>query len=229
MQQAKDNCTILNPKTTISEGETVPEIEQAILDYLNQGGSPAKLQTEIKRLQDTSIVGPTQVITVDINDDSIQEIVLAINFGPPVSGDYMDIRRNVHIYNCADGEYIDTKIVEGWFADTQKVLAVDNFLGSDAPEILMSRRWTYLDIYFEAVELYMLQEDGWIFFFKSEETPCGIQTELKNGSTRHKELIIIGSRDCSNNADETHIGKKWIYSFENNEVKLIQEVSFPSP
>lgn len=225
----KVNCPVRNSNVTIFEGETISEIEQAILDYLNQGGFPEQLQTELKKLQDTSIVGPTQVFIVDTNSDGLQEIVLAINFTPPVGGDYMDIHGNVHIYNCADGKYNDTEIVEGYFADTQKILAVENLLGSDPPEILISRRYTYLDIYFEAVEMYMFKEGGWALFFNSEEIPCGIQTQLKNGSSGHKELIIVGSSDCSNNNDKSPTSKKWTYAFEENEVKLIREELYSSP
>jgi len=228
--QPKAICPILNSKTTIAGGETVFEIEQAILDYLNQGGSPEQLQTEIKKLQDTSIVGPTQVIKVDTNGDDIQEIVLAINFGPPkVSGDYMDVHGNVHIYDCADHKYNDTEIVEGYFADTQTILAVENLLGSDAPEILISRRYTYLDIYFEAVEMYMLKEEGWMLSFNTSESQCAVQTDLKDGSNGYKELIIVEGTGCSPSIYNPFRSRKSTYEFRDNEVELIHDEWLPSP
>ena len=222
-QNPKANCPVINSNATISGGETVSEIEQSVLDYLNQGGSAEQLQTEITKLQDTTIVYRNQVITIDTDGDGIQEIVLSINYGPPKSGDYLDVHGNLYIYNCDTGKYNATLIVGREFADTQKILAVENLLGSDAPEIMISRRWTYLGIYFEAVEIYMHNEDSWTLAFKSVETPCGIQTELRNGSNGHKELIITSSNECSISADESPISEKWIYEFENNEVKLVEE------
>lgn len=222
-QNPKANCPVPNSNAAISGGETVPEIEQAVLGYLNQGGSAERLQLEINKLPDTSIVDRTQVITVDTDGDGIQEIVLAIKFGPPISGSYLDIYGNLYIYNCDAGKYDVTKIVAGEFADTQEILAVENLLGSETAEILISRRWTYLDIYFEAVEMYMFTDDGWKLSFKSDETPCKIQTELRNGSTGHKELIITSNNQCSNDTGESPTSKKWIYEFGDIEVRLLQE------
>ena len=227
--QLKATCPVLNSSATLAGGKTESEIEQAILEYLNQGGSPEQLQDEIKKLQETSILDLSQVFTIDTNSDAIREIVLANTFGPPEAGDYKDIHSNLHIYQCAGGKYDDVLIVEGEPADTFEILAVENLSGSDSPEILISRRWTYLDIYFEFVEMYILKEEGWILSFKSEETECEIQTELGDGRNGHKELIIISGNDCSNNADESLMDKKWTYAFEENEVKLIQEGPFPSP
>jgi hypothetical protein len=228
-QKPKANCPVPNSNATVSGGETVSEIEQSILDYLNQGGSAEQLQMELNKLQDTSIIDRSQVISVDTDSDGIQEIVLSINYGPPKSGDYLDVHGNLYIYNCDAGKYNATLIVGREFADTQKILAVENLLGSDTLEILILRRWTYLDIYFEAVEMYMLTEVGWNLSFKSEETPCGIQTELREASNRRKELIIIAGNDCSNRGDQSRIGKKSVYAFEDNEVKLLQEEPLPSP
>jgi hypothetical protein len=222
-QKPKANCPVPNSNATISGGETVSEIEQSILDYLNQGGSAEQLQIELNKLQDTSIIDRSQVISVDTDSDGIQEIVLSINYGPPKSGDYLDVHGNLYIYNCDAGKYNATLIVGREFADTQKILAVENLLGSDTPEILISRRWTYLDIFFEAVEIYMLKEDGWTLAFKSAETACGIQTELRKESIGQKELIITSSNECSIGTDESPTSEKWIYEFEDNEVKLVEE------
>jgi hypothetical protein len=102
-------------------------------------------------------------------------------------------------------------------------------LGSDVPEILISRKWSYLDSYYEFVELYMLKDNGWILSFKTYEAPCGIQTELTNGSNGYKELIIISRNECPESSDESFMGTKSTYKFEDNEVILIQEESFSSP
>jgi hypothetical protein len=224
--QPKIICPVLNSKTTISGGKTYYEIEQAILDYLNQGGSPERLPIEIKKLQQTSIVDPSQVFTTDTNGDGIKEIVLALNFGPPVSGDYMG---DVHIYSCVDGKYNDATMVEGIFAETLKILAVENLLGSDTPDILIFRRWAYQDIYHQYVELWILTAERWAIAFKSPDSHCGIQSELKTGTEGRKELVIIASNRCSNDTDASLTSTKWTYVFEENEVKLLQEESFPSP
>ena len=228
-QKPKANWPVLNSKATISGGETVSEIEQSVLDYLNQGGSAERLQTELNKLQDTSIIDRTQVITVDTDGDGVQEIVLSINYGPPKSGSYLDVYGNLYIYNCDAGKYNVTLIVGREFADTQKILAVENLLGSDTPEILISRWWSYLDSYYEFVEMYMLKEDGWVVSFKTYESPCGIQTELANGSNGHKELIITSKSDCPKGSGESLTGTKSTYEFEDNGVRLIKEESFPLP
>ena len=224
--QPKVICPVLNSKTTISGGETDYEIEQAILDYLNQGGSPERLPIEIKKLQQTSTVNPAQVFTTDTNGDGVREIVLALNFGPPVSGDYMG---DVHIYSCVDGKYNDATMVEGIFAETLKILAVENLLGSDAPEILLYRRWTNLDRYREFVELWVLTAEGWALSFKSPSSLCGIQGELKIGANSRKELVIVGSNHCPNDTGAALTGIKQTYEFAESEVKLIAEEPFPSP
>jgi hypothetical protein len=224
--QPKAICPILNSKTTISGGKTVYEIEQAILDYLNQGGFPERLPIEIEKLQQTSAVNPAQVFTTDTNGDGVHEIVLALNFGPPVSGDY---RADVHIYDCVDGKYNDATMVEGIFADTLKILAVENLLGADAPEILLYRRWTYLDRNPEFVELWMLTAEGWAVSFKSPNSLCGIQGELKIGTNGRKELVIVASNQCHNDTGAILIGTRQTYEFEENEVKLIGEEPFSSP
>lgn len=228
--QPKPTCPAPNSKVTIPEAETESEVEQAIMTYLNQGGYPEQLQNEIKHLEDKYNLGPSQVIMVDINGDGIKEIVLAINFGPaPVGGDYLDIHGNLYIYNCADGKYDVTQVVAGEFADTLKILTVENLLSSNAPEILISRRWIYLDSYYEFVELYMLTDKGWALTFQSPDFRCGIQAKLKNRGDGRKELVITGSNHCPNDTDASLTGEKWTYEFEENEVKLIQEEPFPSP
>ena len=219
-------CPVLNSKTTISGGETVYETEQAILDYLNQGGSPERLPIEIKKLHQTPVVDPTQVFTTDINSDGIQEIILAINFGPPMSEDYMG---DVHIYSCVDGKYNYATMVEGYFAETLKILAVENLVESESPEILIFRRWDYQDIYHQYVELWILTPEGWAISFKSPDTHCGIQTELRNGTDGRKELMIIASNHCPDNPNASLTSTKWTYVFEENEVKLLQEESIPLP
>jgi len=224
--QPKIICPVLNSKITISGGKTYYEIEQAILDYLNQGGFPERLPVEIKKLQQTSIVDPSQVFTTDTNDDGVKEIVLALNFGPPVSGDYMG---DVHIYSCIDGKYNDATMVEGIFAETLKILAVENLVGSDTPDILIFRRWTYQDIIHQYTELWILTAEGWAISFKSPDSHCGIQTELRNGTDGRKELVIIASNHCPNNPDASLTSTKWTYVFEENEVKLMQEELLPSP
>jgi hypothetical protein len=210
------------------EAETPLEIEQAISNYLNQGGAPEHLQKEIKKLQDKRFLGPSQTITIDTSGDGINEIVLAINFAPLRGGSYLDVHGNLYIYNCTDDQYDVIQIVAGEFADTLEILAIENLVGSDAPEILIKRRWSYLDSYYEFVELYMLKGDGWILSFKTYEVRCGIQTELKDGSNGRKELIIISRNedDCS---DESLIGTTSTYIFDDNEVKLIHDESSSSP
>jgi hypothetical protein len=223
-QKPKATCTVLNSNATISGGETVSEIEQSVLDYLNQGGLAERLQTELSKLQDTSIIDRTQVIMVDTDGDDMQEIVLSINYGPPKSGSYLDVFGNLYIYNCDAGQYKVTQIVGGEFADTQKILAVENLLGSDAPEIMISRRWSYVGSYYDAVEMYMLKKDGWTLAFKSVETSCELQADVRNRSNGHKELIIMSSNACSDDTDESSTIKTWIYELEDNEVKLVQEL-----
>lgn len=219
-------CSVLNPKTTLSGGETVYEVEQAILGYLNRGCPPERLPIEIKKLHKTSIVDPTQVFTTDTNGDGSQEIVLALNFGPPVGGEYL---ADVHIYHCVDGKYTDSTMVEGTFAETLKILAVENLVGSDTPDILIFRRWTYQDIIHQYVELWILTAEGWTISFKSPDSHCGIQTELRNGADGRKELVIIASNHCPNNPEASLTSTKWTYAIEENEVKLLQEELLPSP
>jgi len=228
--QLKANCPVLNSSAELLGGETPAEIEPAILEYLNHGGAPEQLQDELRNLEDKYNVGPSQVIMVDTNGDGVREIVLAINFGPlPVAGSYLDIHGNLYIYNCVDSKYDVTKIVAGEFADTLKILAVENLLGSNVPEILIIRRWIYPDSYYEFVEMYMLQDDGWTLSFQSPDSRCGIQTELKTGTDGRKELVLTGSNHCPNDTETSLTGKKWTYEFEANEVKLVQEEPFPSP
>jgi hypothetical protein len=226
----KPTCPVPNSQVTVRDEEWPAEIEQAVLDYLNQGGFPQQLQKEMNKINDKGILGPSQVFIVDMNTDDIREIVLAINFGPaPIGGSYLDVHGNLYIYNCVDGKYDVTQVVAGDFADTLKILAIENLLGSDAPEILISRRWTYLDSYYEFVEVYTLTEEGWVLSFQSPDSRCGIQAELKNRADGRKELVITGSNHCPNDTDASLTGKKRTYAFEGNEVKLIQEEPFPPP
>jgi hypothetical protein len=108
-------------------------------------------------------------------------------------------------------------------------LAVENLLGSDAPEILISRRWIYLDSYYEFVEMYMLKEEGWILSFHTYESQCAVQTDLKDGSNGYKELIIVESTGCSPTIYNPFRSRKSIYEFRDNEVKLIHVEWLPSP
>ena len=80
-----------------------------------------------------------------------------------------------------------------------------------------------MGFYYDAVEMYMLKKDGWTLAFKSVETPCEIHTELRNGSNGHKELIIMSSNACSIGTNEPPTSEKWIYEFEDNEVKLVEK------
>ncbi len=139
-QQSIAKCPIPNALTTILEAKTGGEAQQAILDYLNQGGFIEQLQKEIKNLG--TIVDSYQVFVTDTNDDSVKEIIVAINFAPPKNGDWEDAYGNLSIYNCVDGSYHVTNIA-GEKREKIKVLAVENLLNSNVPEILVSRQWSF--------------------------------------------------------------------------------------
>ena len=224
--QPKVSCPLSNAQSTIPEAKTGNEAEQVILDFLNQGGSTEQLPKEITNLGD--IVDSSQVFINDTNDDGVNEIVVAINFAPPQNGDWEDAYGNLSIYNCVDGSYDVTKIA-GEKLEKIKVLAVENLLSTEVPEILVSKQWFFMSGCDEFIEMYSQDKGDWSSSFKSDESVCEMKTELKNESNGHKELIIEGTRGCSYSACGPARGRKWIYEFTDNEVKLKSDELLPSP
>ncbi len=80
----------------------------------------------------------------------------------------------------------------------------------------------------EFIEMYSIDKGFWVPSFKTDESVCEMKTELKNGNNGHKEMTIEGIRGCSYSACGPARGRKWIYEFTGNEVKLKSDELLPS-
>jgi tetratricopeptide (TPR) repeat protein len=107
-------------------------------------------------------------------------------------------------------------------------MAVENLLASEVPEILVSNKYIYMNSCDEFVEVYSFAKQGWVSSFHTEASPCEMQTELKNGSNRRKQLIIVSNKGCSYNGCGPQRGRKWVYEFGSDGVILINEELLPS-
>jgi hypothetical protein len=218
-------CPTPNIDTTMFETMNGYDAEQAILAYLNHGGSPDLLQEEINKLG--SIVNSSQVFIIDINNDDVSEIVLAINFNPPENGYWENAYGVVSMYSCTDGSYTTTNITEEKQGRIT-IISVENLSGLKTPEILVAKQ-ILVSSCDEFVEMYSQEETSWLSLFKSDESPCLIRFELRNNESGYKELIIEGKRGCSYASCGPVREKKWVYEFRDDETKLIHEELLPSP
>jgi hypothetical protein len=222
--QPEVRCPLPNANVSIPESMSGHDAEQEILDYLSQGGSPDLLQEGINKLG--SIVDSFQVSIIDINNDAVYEIALAINFNPPKDGSWEDTYGIVAIYSCIDGSYTITSVTREKQGRIT-IVTVENLRGSTMPEILVAKQILFRSCD-EFVEMYSLEETNWLSSFKSDESPCSIQLGLENIENGYKKLIIEGKRGCSYLACGPARGRKWIYEFRDDETRLIHEELLPS-
>jgi hypothetical protein len=211
----------------IHEAETEAEAEQYILDYLNQGGSPEKLQKELPNLG--TILDTFQVFIKDVNNDGANEILIATNFHPPEGGDLYEAEGKLSLYDCIDDAYKATNII--WDnPENINIIVWEDLLGSEIPEILVKRQAIYMsggcDEY---AELYSQTQKGWVSSFTSDFSGCGMKIDLKVASDGQKELLLEGQRGCSYLSCGPWRGEKWTYKFLNNKVELVVDMLLPSP
>ena len=207
----KSDCPISSANVHIVTDARI-DTAQAILDYLDRGGLPEQLETELRALGTT--LESYQVQITDLTNDGLGEIVVAINFTSPKVG-------SLSIYNCFDGAYSVTKIEEGEQSNIE-LLSVEDLVNSETAEILVARKFFYTDGCDEFVEMYSLVKRSWVSSLKTESSSCETKIELSKDN-KHTLLIIEGNRACLLITCGPTRARQWVYEFASDGVKLVHE------
>jgi hypothetical protein len=217
-------CPVLNNLQTIPKATTGDEADKFILQYLNLGGSPEQLSTQIKNLG--PIVDSFQVFIMDVNGDGIKDIIVAINFNPPESEDWTAMAAGLYEYTCVDGVFQVQKIA-GERMEKIEILALDNFLGSKNVDVLV-KEGLYSDGYSEILDLYSLSGQNWFSSFETDEFPGSLKVELDNANG-NRQLVIEGIRYCGSMLCNHWRKRRVTYEFHEGKVDLVKDELLPSP
>jgi hypothetical protein len=88
------NCPKVNPNTQFNLPTQASELETSILNYLNSGGNPTRIQPQTKPPE----IPPFYSLTADIDGDSLSEVVVSTPYS-------LENPATIRIYHCGQHKY----------------------------------------------------------------------------------------------------------------------------
>ena len=174
-----------------------------ILDYLNQGGSPEKLTSELAYLKydlpnsNTKMSFAINMNRLDINNDGVDELVFssgALLFDNPGSD---GVDSGLWVFQCQDGKYknIYQDEILNSYEGNPRLVAVADLFGNKQKEIVIRSTWSG-DGCLQYFKIIGWKNNSPIDHFVPISFPCG--TEFAVGGqdiNGNKEILFHGWSD----------------------------------